>query len=220
MLADAGDDFGKVIIGIIVFVIWGIGALVNMAKKQNQQSQQGQSAIDQAVLARLEEARRREAAQSLGRMSGPGTAPLPPPLPYVMQGEHRLQPQPRHGPVVPPMRSLPRQQQRPAQQRPVAQQPQRKPLQQKRKAQPRRAPAAAPPVPQPPAGTFAAETPAVVQSEIGQGTAPASPSRRQAAAAEAASPLRRLTPRTLRQQFILTEILQPPLALRERPLDR
>jgi hypothetical protein len=61
-------------------------------------------------------------------------------------------------------------------------------------------------------------TPAVLVSEIVQGTAPASPSRRAAEAAGASSSILKLTPQTLRQQFILTEILQPPLALRERPL--
>ena len=54
--------------------------------------------------------------------------------------------------------------------------------------------------------------PGVIESEIGQGTASASPSRRQA---DAAANVIRLTPQTLRQQFILTEILQPPLALRD-----
>jgi hypothetical protein len=60
------------------------------------------------------------------------------------------------------------------------------------------------------------DTPGVLESEIGRGAAPASPARRQAAQ-RAGSLLPKLTPATLRQQFILTEILQPPLALREQP---
>jgi hypothetical protein len=56
------------------------------------------------------------------------------------------------------------------------------------------------------------ELPRVLESEIGRGSVAASPSRRQAAA----GPALRLTPETVRQQFILAEILQPPLALRDQ----
>jgi hypothetical protein len=85
--------------------------------------------------------------------------------------------------------------------------PQNQPRQKKQKQQ-RRAPAAVPP--SLPVQLAPTDTPGVLESEIGQGTAPASPSRR-----HAVTPLLRLTPTTLRQQFILTELLQPPLALRE-----
>jgi hypothetical protein len=91
--------------------------------------------------------------------------------------------------------------------------PQRAPQQpqQQKKAKRRSAP---PPVPVPAKAVQpSVDTPGVLESEIGQGSAPASPTRRQAGA----RPVIRLTPQALRQQFILTEILQPPLALREPP---
>jgi hypothetical protein len=60
------------------------------------------------------------------------------------------------------------------------------------------------------------EAPQVLESEIGKGVTPASPARREAEARLSGVGLR-LTSELLRQQFILTEILQPPLALREHP---
>jgi hypothetical protein len=51
----------------------------------------------------------------------------------------------------------------------------------------------------------------VVLTEIGQGTLPASPARRDAQA----RPLVQLNAGNLRQQILLSEILQPPVALRE-----
>jgi hypothetical protein len=208
ILADS-DDVGKIIVGVIAFLIWGISALASMAKKQGKQSQ---ASMEQAMREQIEEARRRQIAQ-LEQMQ-----PTMPPPPM-------LQPQRPRGPAVPPMRNLPQaprpvsrpnpmaQPPRLPQQRPV-QQPQQRPKQgQKRK---QRQPGQAPAVPVPPpmrAVPVAGDTPDVYISEIGHGSASASPSRRQAAA----TPMLRLTPQNLRQQFILTEILQPPLALRDRP---
>ena len=81
------DDAMKVVIGIIVFVIWGIGALANLAKKQGQTSRQSQAAMEQAMRQQLEEARRREAAaRALGQTGGPAVRrPPPPPMPAALQ---------------------------------------------------------------------------------------------------------------------------------------
>jgi hypothetical protein len=222
ILADGDDSFVKVIIGIVVFVIWGIGALANMAKKQGQASQRSQMELEQAMREQMEEARRRQMADALEEMRGPAVPPPPmmrpipppPPVPAALQ-----RPRPR-GPVIPPMRPHAQVPIPQAVRRPVPAVPPMRPSArpQQRKAQKRR-PVPAVPVPMAERVVPVEEhTPAVLVSEIGQGTAPARPSRRAAEAAGASSSILKLTPQTLRQLFILTEILQPPLALRERPL--
>ena len=66
-----------------------------------------------------------------------------------------------------------------------------------------------------PTGTIIEAAASVAATEIGDGAAAAPAKRPPAVDAQA---IRRwLTPATLRSQFILTEILQPPLALREPP---
>ena len=209
ILADS-DDIWKVLGAIVVLVVWGISALGNLAKKQNRQQSPGtQAAMDRLMQEQMEMARRQQAA-ALGQMGG---APPPPPLPPP--GGRRP------GPVVPPMRPKARapQQQRsvppvPVQRPPQAPRPRGPvvPPRRTKKAERRQqaAPAAPLPVlePEPEGGPG---LPSVLQSEIGAGTTAASPSRRLAAA----GPMIRITPKSLRQQFILTEILQPPLALRE-----
>jgi hypothetical protein len=188
--------------------------------------------MEQAMRAQIEEARRREAAQALGQMGGPAVRPPPPPM---MQPQERPG---RRGPVVPPMRSLPLPQGAPRPVRvpppptvppPAVRRPgpitqsgpgQRQRQQPKKQQQRRRAPQLPVPAWQleelPPSSRLAGqvvETPGVRESEIGAGATPASPARRQAVA----GPRLRLTPQMLREQFILTEILQPPLALRDHP---
>jgi hypothetical protein len=224
-----GDiDAGKVVGVIIVLLIWGIAALANLAKKQQpQQVDPNQARRDRAMREQWEAEQRRQAAAALGQMGG-GGGPPPPPLP----GGRR--PQPRQpGPVVPPMR--PRQptqheqrrdlppapvvvMQRPPQQQARRQQPAQRgpvvPPRRTKKAERRLATAQAPaPLPflEPEPDSEGPARPGVLESEIGAGSTAASPSRRAASAA----PMIRLTPQSLRQQFILTEILQPPLALRE-----
>jgi hypothetical protein len=220
-LAESDDGIGKIIVGVIVFVIWGIGAMANMAKKQGKPSPQAQAAMERAMREQMDEAHRRDAAHAMAQMDL-----LPPPL--IPQGHA-----PRHGPAVPPMRNISQMpmpprvplQRRPVGGRPAMSSPQgmrqppppmvpvarNQPKQQKKQKQRR---AAAVTVPSALHQTFAGDTPGVRESEIGQGIAPASPARRQAQAMDGAAVLR-LTPASLRQQFILTEILRPPLALRE-----
>jgi hypothetical protein len=192
ILADSGDDFGKIIIGIFVFIIWGIGALVKMSKTSSDKARRRQEQLDAAIRAQVEAQRQREAAAAaLGQPMGRPMA-----MPPVLQQQQRR----RQGrvPVPPPPQMRAQVQARPQQQ-------------QSRKQQKRRAVA-----PQQPAArvqTLLEEIPKVVESAIGQGAVPASPARRQAAAAQS---MLRLTPQSIRQQFILTEILQPPLALRDQ----
>lgn len=214
ILADA-DDIWKVLGAIVVLVVWGISALGNLAKKQQGQANQGREAMERAMREQMEAARRQQAAAALGQMGGP---PPPPPLP-VPAGR-------RHGPAVPPMRAKARTQQqqrnvppvtvqRPPQAPRAPQAPRPRgpvvPPRRTKKAE-RRQQAAPAPLPflepEPEGGPG---RPSVPQSEIGAGATAASPSRRRAAA----GPMIRITPQSLRQQFILTEILQPPLALRE-----
>jgi len=195
ILADAGDDFGKIIIGIFVFIIWGIGALVKMSKTSSDQARRRQEQLDAAIRAQVEAQRQREAAaMALGQPMG---RPMPPP---VLQQQQRRQ---ARVPVPPPPQ--------------LRAQVQPRPQQQSRKQQKRRAVASQQQQQQQRVVQRQAlleEIPKVIESEIGQGAVPASPARRQATAQQ---PMLRITPQSIRQQFILAEILQPPIALRDQP---
>jgi hypothetical protein len=204
----AEDDIVKVVIGIIVFVIWGIGALAKLAKNQNKASERAQAEMDRAIRQQLEEARRRELAASLGQ-----TGPMsPPPIPPALQRQR--------GPVVPPQRGQRVPFQSPGGTRTMPSAPRNVPAmrqpQPRQKKPKRRGPIPAMPVPAEELQELE-PIPEVVESQIGQGTVAASPARRAAAASAASAKLLRLTPQSLRQQFILTEILQAPLALRDQP---
>jgi hypothetical protein len=192
ILADAGDDFGKIIFGIIVFVVWGVGALVKMSKAQTDQSRKRQQQLDAAIRAQMEAARQREmAAAALGQRMGQPITPPP-----ALQRHQQPQRRPARVPVRPPPM-------------PVAMRAPQPPRQQAKKQQKRR------PVSQQQVVSEVQpeELHPVLESEIGRGSVPASPTRREVAA----RPMLRLTPQSIRQQFILAEILQPPLALRDQP---
>jgi hypothetical protein len=195
ILADAGDDFGKIIIGIVVMILWGIGALVKMSKTQSEQARRRQEQLNAAIRAQMEAARQQEmAAAAMGQRTGQR---MPPPV--LQQRQQQGQRRPARVPVPPPLQMrAPVQQQRPQQSR----------KQQRRRVMPSQQPVAT-------AQTLLEEIPRVLESEIGQGAVAASPARRQAAAAP---PMLRLTPQSIRQQFILAEILQPPLALRDQTI--
>jgi hypothetical protein len=225
ILADA--DALKVIFGIIVAVVWGLGVLAAAAKKkrdpEGQQSHQEQ-------WQRIEQEMRERAARALSTIGQqPGQVPpsLPPRTPV-----HAPPP-----PVFAPPRSIAARPvaHRPAPQRPVTQRPMAQRPMAQRPTPPRAAPArpAGQPAPKRPKKQKAARLPtapplppvaasAVVQDVVQavQATAEsASAIQRRGSAANAAALSRWLTPATLRSQFILTEILQPPLALRP-PADR
>jgi hypothetical protein len=197
ILAESDGDFGKILIGIFVFIVWGIGALVKMSKTSSEQARRRQEQLDAAIRAQVEAQRQREAAAAaLGQRVG-----QPMSMPPVLQQQQAQRRQARLPVPPPPQMRQPQVAMRaPQQARP----------QQPRKQQKRRV--AAPQRPAMNAQTLLEEIPAVVESEIGQGAVSASPARRQAAA----GPMVRLTPQSIRQQFILAEILQPPLALREQ----
>lgn len=240
ILADVGpEDIPiKLIIGVIILILWALGAMANLAKKQ-QQSQQGRpqpgqpfdphrAEMERMMRQQMEAARREQAAEALAR------GPIPAGYQFPQQQPSR-QPQPLRAPAVPPMRARAQpQQQRPAALRsppppppiprqqasrprggagPVVPQRRTKKAQQRQQQQQPRRPAAEPVIEELTGYSEGPSRPGVRESEIGVGTAPASPARRAAAAV----PVIRLTPQSLRQQFILTEILQPPLALREPP---
>jgi FtsZ-interacting cell division protein ZipA len=198
ILAESGDDFGKILIGVIVFIVWGIGALVKMSKTSSEQARRRQEQLDAAIRAQVEAQRQREAAAAaLGQRVG-----QPMPMPPVLQQQQGQRRQARLPVPPPPQMRQPQVAMRVPQQ-PRPQQPRK---QQKRRVAPPQRPVMS-------TQALLEEIPAVVASEIGQGAVSASPARRLAAAA----PMVRLTPQSIRQQFILAEILQPPLALRDRP---
>src|SRR4051812_27563271 len=155
-----------------------------MSKKQNEKAKQRQAELDRQIRAQVEEARRREAAAAAlaqGARGRPATRPgAMVALPSVLQQQQVPRPRPR-GPVAPPVRQV--RVPVPPQRAPQAQQ-----QQQQKKAKKRLAP---PPMPvaaravQP-----LVDTPGVLESEIGQGSPSASPTRRQAAM----GPRIRLTP--------------------------
>lgn len=225
ILAEIDDGLVKVAIGVIIAIVWGIGALANMAKKQQQgQAEHSRAEMERAMRAQVEAARRNQAAaEALAR----GRSNAPPPLPGFQPEFQSHQPWERpRGQSAPPMR--PRAQpQRPAPARnappPLVQPSQRQqagrprgpvmPPKRTKKAErrPQQRPVAEPLLEELDSYSRGATRPGVTESEIGAGTAAASPARRLAAV----PPMVRLTPQSLRQQFILTEILQPPMALRE-----
>lgn len=222
-LADA-DDYGKVVFGIIVAIIWGIGALINAAKKK--QKDQQERVEHGENWARIEQEMRQRAAAAQAALSRPpGQAYAPPPMrsppPLPPQAYQPAPPPPPvfaptrsiQGPYVPsqpvhrpmPPRMTQRSVQRPAQRPvPVRRAPaMNQPAQRKAKKPVR--PPEAPPVPPAEPVVPIASLAAISNQAAG----------RESAAANASALSRWLTPKTLRSQFILTEILQPPLALRE-----
>lgn len=194
ILADA-DDIGpviKVAVVIIILIASGIRALLKLGKTQSGKQSPNQAAQEEAIRAHWEDVRRREAARALGQMPPPMAPPPLPPMRNIQRPAVRSMSKPAPQPV----------------RRPQAQVKQKKG---QRRVQP---PALnVPALPAAARKLTAYDTPGVVESEIAKGSAPASPARRQTGAA--VQSVIRLTPQSLRQQFILTEILLPPLALRE-----
>ena len=195
------DDVVKFMFGIIAVVIWVLATLASATKKQNEQKRQEREAMDRA---------RQDAAGSSWSM------PVPPVQPPAMSGP-RVSPRPQRQrqpavrrPLPPP---LVRGGAMPAPHRAVPLPPLPPGGRQKKSSRGRQ--------PRPPA------VPLAPPVEPALGRAPLSPDAGTASAApagrgEAARPpvgavaiARWLTPQTLRSQFILTEILQPPVALRD-----
>ena len=199
------DDIGKIIFGIIALIFWAVGAMASSAKKQR-------------------EAQRRRELLEADRFEPPPQRSPPPPI--VRPAPPMMQP---NVPQPPPVRPVPPLPPRVAPAPPRLQAPQvprvmtpAPPQRRKQlpKKQPRRVAPVPPRIPMPvparaQADEDAASTPSVLASEIRSAEetkAAAAAARKPAVTATTLS--RWLTPGTLRSQFILTEVLQPPLAMR------
>ena len=189
ILADASDPVWKVGAGIVVFILWGIAAMASAVRKQKQQERLRQQQLWAEV--QRETGGLREATPPFA-VQIPVPPPPPPPLAARVPPEWMM---PQGVIVQPPPVPVP-----------VPQRAQRRGKQSKRNRQ---------------VGPVAAAPAQVVQATLeaiqaSRSPAPA-PSINQPAPppANAAALHRWLSARTLRSQFILTEILQPPLALRE-----
>ena len=223
-LADA-DDGIKLVFGVIVAIIWGISALASFLKKQQKESEEQRrhrenwERINQEMRARAATAQT-TLSQPQGWATPPHLPPNMPPLPPVPQARPATPPPP---PVFAPTRSIearpvpvrqPVQVRQPPPRRviPVAQPASRQaPPRPKQKAKKQKS-RGLPPAPPLPAAATAAAVPIAARA-----SSDAQPAARTAgpAPADAAALSRWLNARTLRSQFILTEILQPPLALRD-----
>lgn len=191
ILAASDEGIGRLIMFGIVVVIWIIGAISSAIKKQ-----------------REEWKRRRE--MQMPRMPQPSAARMPAPV------RGRPIPQPAQPvdsritwPPIPALRNVPAQ---------PPQAPQRNKQMLGRQGKKKKSKSPPPlPVPrgpqlaQPAVLPLPASKRTIESTAIGQGE-----SRRatQTTGADAAAIRRWLTPQTLRTQFILTEVLQPPVAIR------
>jgi hypothetical protein len=209
----AEDDFGKIVFGVIAVIIWGISALTSWASKQQKEAKRR----------RLEEIDRRLAGQPPAvppapRQIAEGLAArhpevLRPPAdaPYAVVAPPRPAP-PRHLPSqplpmpVPTRVAVPQQRvaipPRAAIQRSMPSKPARQPLRRGRQK----------PVEEP-----VLELEEEVQTPHLQrpAAAPSTPTTPRAPLATASTIRQWLRPQTLQSQFILTELLQPPVGLRE-----
>ena len=214
ILAQAdGDDVVKILFGIIALIIWGVGAMASAAKKQKEQQ------------------RRRQMLDADPFRPPPPRSPPPVvrPVPPMMHPNVPLPPPVRPAPAVRPLPPLPPRVtpapprlQAPQVPRVMTPVPPQRRTQPPKKQQPRRAAPAPRRVPTPvpvealaPMDEDGPSAPSAFANEIRsaeEATAAAAVARKPAVSAMALS--RWLTPATLRSQFILTEVLQPPLAMR------
>jgi len=183
----ADSDFPKEIVGVVVFIIWIISALAGGLKKKVQQ-QQRTNAPSQGPSPL--EAFQREIAERLRQVGS--QMQTPPQLP------------PRLPPQAVSRQPLSDNQRRQLQQRNIAATKKAKLARQPKRIE------VPPPVPAPMERTVVAEEISDIQSR-----AALQPPRVKAPAVNAATLSRWMTPATLRQQFIITEIFQPPLSMRE-----
>ena len=220
ILADATDELPiKLIIGVIVLIFWGIGALAKVAKQSAEKQKERLRQVREAI-----ERSQQQARQRAGQPAPP--RPVQQPVALAPEIAKRV---PKYRPTAAPQyrttaapqyRTKAAPQARPQPRRIAS--PNRpatnynamaKP---KKSARPAKAP---PPLPTPAAKAIvaaqAAEAKVVVQEEA---SAVASVKFKKPATVGAAAIRRWMRPTTLRQQFILTEVFQAPLGLRENPL--
>jgi hypothetical protein len=201
----ADDNIGKVVGAVIFVVIWIASAIASAVKKKQEEEKRRKLAHIRSEV--------RDALTSPSSAQQPSAARRPPPLPEAIlrQLPNPLPPvsRPAKGQPAPRQPAQRQAVQRQATQRQPVQRhaAQRQPNQPKKKiiarqpaavAQPSRPVAVKPPAPRPdPAPAKPIATPS----------------------ANAANIHRWLTPKTLHQQFILTEILQPPRAFRDQIME-
>jgi hypothetical protein len=191
----------KFIFGMIFLFIWLVSAFVSWVNKQQQQARQRRLRLEAEVAARI--GHRPTPPPPLARQQpmpqAPASARRPPQR--IAEGIAQRFPDVLLPPAPPP---IPQQQrQRPAPPPPPRPAQQRRPA----KQQPRRA------VPSLPTQPLVELTPA--DAPYVNITQPAT--RTKAPTVDADAIHAWMTPATLRQQFILTELLQPPLAMRDEP---
>ncbi len=185
ILAETEINLPKILFGLIFLTIWVISGIVSALNKRQQ------------------EARRRQVREELERSAQ--RAPRQPqvrPPPPIAEGLRQRFPDVLLPPAPLP---LPQQPRRSAPRQPVPPPPARRTAKTRQQQQQQRI--AAPPLP-PPLKEVAA---APMRIEPITPVAPARPKP----AVDAAALAKWMNPSTLRQQFMLTEILQPPLALRD-----
>jgi hypothetical protein len=196
ILAQDGDDFGKIIGGVVVVLFWIISAIAGAIGKRRQDKSRRQNPNRQADLER--ELRERQAR--LREMQG--LPPLPPPPPQPLPGSY-------------PSRSIPQQMPPPAPQAPSRPQPAPVSLPLPRQVPPR--PAKQPkPAKQVRRPRDVVSAPALQERPAARAT----PAQPVLAAASPGSGVARdlraaLHPTALRRQILLMEILLPPVALRD-----
>ena len=184
ILADSDVNWPKLIFGAIFLIIWALSAFVSWINKQQQEAKR------QRVRQELEGTVRRTVARMPQQMQ----QRIPP---RIAEGLAQRFPDVLLPPAPPPPI--------PQQRRPVPMP--RPPVQPQA---PRRIAKQTRPAPLPPPPLMLEE---VTESSLASPVL-APPRARAKVTVDAAALSKWMTPATLRQQFILTEILQPPLALR------
>jgi hypothetical protein len=206
ILADSEDELPiKLIIGVIVLIFWGISALAKVAKQSAQKQKERLKQVREAIERSQQAARQRTGQPAMAK-----PRPVQQPVALAPEIARRI---PKYTPAKVPQQRRPQQQQRRAV--PTG----RPATNYNAMAQPKKRPAKAPP-PLPRAPIAAQEEPVkMTLAEEAPPTTVTSRSSKKPATVGAVAIRRWMRPQTLRQQFILTEVLQPPLAFRENPLD-
>jgi hypothetical protein len=204
ILADNEGELTKILFGLVFFLIWAVSAAMSVIAKKKEQE------------------RRRRAQEQLQRSEGLSPVPAGP-APEPMRHSASRQQLPSRAPQrMPP--PLPKQPQPARPQRAPVGRP--APAVRRTPAPTQRRAAVSRPVPAQPLAPLPAESEAhgesasgrmpVAATEISSASAAA---RRSSTTATAAAIRAWLTPQTLRRQYILTEILQPPVTMRQSHLE-
>ncbi len=186
----SGDDLPKGIVGLVIFAIWIISAIAGGIKKRNQAQPMGSRPPGIRPPNALE-AFQRQVADRLQEVQRTMQTPVPP---------------------FPPAGGAPvsNRQRVEAQQKRAANVREAKRVKQNQQQQQRKRKSAPPPIPQ----RQQAQPVAVEETPPIEAIKPPS-ARPQAPSVNADVIAKWMTPATLRQQFIITEIFQPPLSMRE-----